>query len=286
MHLAVTDDAGRTFKHGSLSPSWEGNVLDGHCILHLPDEQRVVDATIEQFREVGQLRMGPLVGMMAFPLTVGSGGANGSLPAGSQLPIRRAGLTLLYTMADDQATRLVLDHHAARECPDGHRLAGISLASATVDFLRRYPLTGKLDMSPYPRAAALLATTGDLPVETDESGNGYFSARDDSGQPRRLRLDELSMPTGTPQPAADGVPSKPGEPAGGSSPRLRGSPGPTARSRQRAREVAAGLEGRREPKRRGGSGLCRGDRGMRRLGEERQQLQTLRAGAGLLAGRR
>jgi len=43
VHLAVTDEGGRTLVHGSLEPSWEGNVLDGHCILFLPDEQRVVD---------------------------------------------------------------------------------------------------------------------------------------------------------------------------------------------------------------------------------------------------
>jgi hypothetical protein len=34
--LVVTDDAQRMVRHGSPQPSWEGNVLDGHCILHLP----------------------------------------------------------------------------------------------------------------------------------------------------------------------------------------------------------------------------------------------------------
>ena len=115
--LAVTDDAGRTYMHGSPEPSWEGNVLDGHCILYLPDEQRVVDATIEQFREIARLKQGPLVGRMAVQLTPGLRGSGGRLPAGAQLPIRRAGLTLLYTIADDDATRVILDHPAAREDP-------------------------------------------------------------------------------------------------------------------------------------------------------------------------
>jgi hypothetical protein len=94
--LAVTDDAGRTYMHGTPQPSWEGNVLDGHCILYLPDEQRVVDATIEQFREIARLKHGPLVGRMAVQLTPGLRGSGGRLPAGAQLPIRRANLTLLY----------------------------------------------------------------------------------------------------------------------------------------------------------------------------------------------
>jgi hypothetical protein len=32
-------------------PSWERSVLDGHCILYLPGDQRIVDVTVEQFRE-------------------------------------------------------------------------------------------------------------------------------------------------------------------------------------------------------------------------------------------
>ena len=55
--------------HGTPQPSWECNVLDRHCILYLPDEQRVIDATIEQFRKIARLKHGPLVGRMAVQLT-------------------------------------------------------------------------------------------------------------------------------------------------------------------------------------------------------------------------
>jgi hypothetical protein len=204
VHLAVTDEAGRTLVHGGLEPSWEGNVLDGHCILYLPDEQRIVDATVEQFREVARLKRGPLVGRMAVPLGPARQGTVGSLPAGAQLPIRREGLTLLYTIADEDATGVILDHPAASEHPAEHQWAGVNLASATVEFLRRHSQDRQLDLSPYPRAAALLAAIGDAPAETDESGAWYFSVSGDGGEARRLRLDELSLPPGTPPPAADG----------------------------------------------------------------------------------
>jgi len=211
--LAVTDDAGRMYMHGSPQPSWEGNVLDGHCILYLPDEQRVVDATIEQFREIARLKQGPLVGRMAVELTPGLHGGGGRLPAGAQLPIRRANLTLLYTMADDDATRVILDHPAAQEDHSGHERAGVNLASATLEFLRRHSQARPLDLSPYPRAAALLAAIGDVPGESDETGNWYFSVPGADGETRRLRLDQIPLPPGTPPPAEDNAPAtRSGEP--------------------------------------------------------------------------
>lgn len=76
--------------------------------------------------------MGPLVDRMAIHLTPGLRGTGGTLPAGAQLPVRRADLTLLYTVADDDATRVILDHPAARENPDEHQRAGINLASAAL----------------------------------------------------------------------------------------------------------------------------------------------------------
>ena len=242
VHLAVTDDAGRTVVHGSLRPSWEGTVLDGHCILYLPDEQRVVDATVEQFREIARLKRGPLVGRMAVPLGPRLQGTGGGLPAGAQLPVRREGLALLYTVASDDATRVILDHPAAREHPEEHQWAGVNLASATLEFLRRHSQARQLDMSPYPRAAALLAAIGDVPAETDESGAWYFSVPGDGSQTSRLRLDELPLPPGTPPPVADvdsaGRHSEPGpDPSGGTAGPQRGN---LRRGRAPARAAQAG----------------------------------------------
>lgn len=254
MHLAVTDEGGRTLVHGSLEPSWEGNVLDGHCILFLPDEQRVVDATVEQFREVARLKRGPLVGRMAVPLAPGLQGTSGGLPAGAQLPVRREGLSLLYTMAGEDATRVILDHPAAGEHPAEHQWTGVNLASAVLEFLRRHSQDRHLDMSPYPRAAALLAAIGGAPAETDESGAWYFSVPGDSSETRRLRLDELPLPPGTRPPAADGDRAgRRGEPALEPSgdpgrpqrvaPRRRRPPARAAQARPRldAADLARGL---------------------------------------------
>lgn len=237
--LMVTDDTGQMVMHGSPQPSWEGNVLDGHCILYLPGEQRVVDATIEQFREIARLKMGPLVGRMAVQLAPGLPGTSGSLPAGAQLPVRRANLTLLYTIASDDATQIILDHPAARDNSDGHQQAGVNLASAALEFLRRHSRARQLDMSPYPRAAALLTAIGDAPAETDGSGNWYFSVPDDGGQTRRLRLDQIPQPPGTPPPVTDGP--SPGSPDPGESVRPAGLlRGAFRRRRAPARAAQAG----------------------------------------------
>lgn len=50
--------------------------------------------------------------------------------------------------------------------------AGVNLASAALEFLRRHSQARPLGLSPYPRAAALLAAVGQASGETDQSGTG------------------------------------------------------------------------------------------------------------------
>jgi hypothetical protein len=56
--LVVQDAAGRMVMHGTPEPSWEGTMLDGHCILTLPSDQCFVDATVEQYPQIAQLGQG------------------------------------------------------------------------------------------------------------------------------------------------------------------------------------------------------------------------------------
>lgn len=240
VYLTVTDGAGRTIMHGSPQPSWNGKELDGHCILYLPDEQRIVDATVEQFREIRQVKMGPLVGRLGIPLTPGQPAPSDGLPAGAQLPVRRADLTLVYTMADDDATKVILDHPLAREDPDGHRRAGVNLASATLEFFRRLSQDTQLDLSPYPRANALVAAISDTPGETDQSGNWFFNLADANGETRRLRLDQLPLPPEIPPALQDS-----GSSSAHSKPDPESSPRPAALLRsafRRKREPTAAVQ--------------------------------------------
>lgn len=180
--------------HATPEPHWHGNMLDGHCALYLPDDQRLVDATVEQYREISRLKMGPIVARKGIQLGSGYISAGSSMPPGAQHVLRRADLTLLYTVATEEATRVILDHPAVTEVIAAHRRAGINLASMTLAFLRQHPVTRTLDFSAYPRVAALLAAIGDHPADTDDVGDWRFAVKTADGETRNLRLDEIPVP--------------------------------------------------------------------------------------------
>ena len=68
VELEVVDGRGEVIHHAP-QPSWEGNVLSGHCIVCLPDDHRFIDATVEQYRRVAHLHFGVVVGLVAEPTT-------------------------------------------------------------------------------------------------------------------------------------------------------------------------------------------------------------------------
>ena len=66
VELAVTDAGGGGTRYGSPQPHYVGDRFVGHCILQLPQQGRLVDATVEQFPELA-LGMGPLILRCAAP---------------------------------------------------------------------------------------------------------------------------------------------------------------------------------------------------------------------------
>lgn len=62
--LVVDDPARGTTVHGTPEPSWEGTVLDGHCILWLPRWRRFLDPTVTQYADAARLGFGPVMGRM------------------------------------------------------------------------------------------------------------------------------------------------------------------------------------------------------------------------------
>ncbi|MBZ9645789.1 hypothetical protein, partial [Streptomyces sp. PSKA30] len=63
--LVIQDRNGHRVRYGSLTPSWTGPSWNGHCVLVLPDSERIVDATVEQFDEVREIGAGPMIGKVA-----------------------------------------------------------------------------------------------------------------------------------------------------------------------------------------------------------------------------
>ena len=183
-------------------PSWKGNLLDGHCILTLPDEGRHIDATIEQFPGISHLRLGPAVGRSGGYLTpdgrmVAVGSTTSRIPPGAQLAIQRGPYMMLYTLADEPANQIITSSEHVRPHAELHRRAGINLASLTLAGLRSPNLNRLARQTSYRRLHALLDALGDSP-HTSDSGDVRFTFTEDGGGSRALLLDEIALPPGTP----------------------------------------------------------------------------------------
>ena len=123
-----------------------------------------------------------------------------SLPQGAQFAVPRGNGTLLYTVVGEDATRVITGYPWIVQATPGHRRAGINLASYALDALRRPPVIATARAAPFPRLAALLGAIGDVPSQTDQAGNWYFSFSDPAGGHRLLSLDQVPLPAGTPPP--------------------------------------------------------------------------------------
>ncbi|MEU9102563.1 hypothetical protein [Streptomyces sp. NPDC048361] len=103
--LAAQDKDGCGTRYGSLTPSWTGTSWNGHSVLVLPDSERLVDAAVEQFEEVREIGMGPMVGKVAL-----STHDNGSLMVpGTQVVLQRGEPTLTYTVAGPGALTSIVE---------------------------------------------------------------------------------------------------------------------------------------------------------------------------------
>ncbi|MFD9444210.1 hypothetical protein ACFWBR_38000 [Streptomyces sp. NPDC060006] len=192
--VAIRKKDGAGTLYGSLTPSWTGTEWNGHCALVLPDSERFVDPTIEQFDEVRKIGMGPMVGKVAM-----SSREDGSLvEPGAQVMLQRGDLTLTYTVAGPEALASIVDHPEAIAHADGHRRTGVNTASLTLAALRAEGVRDRAMQAPHPRLHALLQAVGDAPYESDEAQDVRFRLPDQSGQEQWLRLDEIPLPPSTP----------------------------------------------------------------------------------------
>ncbi|WP_030019370.1 hypothetical protein [Streptomyces monomycini] len=193
--LAIQNKDGSGTRYGSLTPSWTGTTWNGHCALVLPDSERFVDATIEQFDEVRAIGMGPMVGKVALATHTTR---DGMMPQGAQVVLQRGHLRLTYTVAGPEALASIVEHPEAIAHADGHRRTGVNVASLMLATLRGEAIRGRAMQAPHPRLRALLRAVGDAPYEPDEAGDARFRLPDQDGQERWLRLDEIPLPPSVP----------------------------------------------------------------------------------------
>lgn len=198
VELVVEDENGDRVRHATLEPTWkdDGTVFNGHCVLILPDSQRIVDATVEQFDKVGPLGMGPLIGKVVFS-TVAS--EPGELPVpGTRFVLQRGPLVLTYTLAGDRANEVMLQQPYVAAHADRYRRTGINVASLMLVALRIPDVIGRAMQTPYPRLRALLRAVGDAPYDVDAAGDVRFVVPNGDGDPHLLRLDEIALPPSAP----------------------------------------------------------------------------------------
>lgn len=187
--VAIQRQDGSGTRYGSLTPSWTGTSWNGHCVLVLPDSERFVDATVEQFDEVREIGMGPMVGKVALSID----GDGSMVQPGAQVVLQRGELMLTYTVAGPEALASIVEHPEAVAHADGYRRTGVNVASFTLAALRGEGVRGRAMQAPYPRLRALLRAVGDAPYEADEAGDVRFCLPDQNGEERWLRLDEIPL---------------------------------------------------------------------------------------------
>ena len=88
----------------------------------LPDSERFVDATVEQFEEVREIGMGPMVGKVALSTHDMQDGS--LMEPGAQVVLQRGDLVLTYTVVDPEALASIIEHPEAVAHTDGHRSTG------------------------------------------------------------------------------------------------------------------------------------------------------------------
>lgn len=196
--LELRDGRGRKVRCASTEPQWEqdGTVFTGHCVLMLPDSDRIVDPTVEQFDAVRAIGQGPLIArtvMTSAPIEPGQ-----LRSAGSEFLAQRGDVLLRYTVASDKAMAELLAQQWVGEYTEAFRRTGVNTASLVVAMLRAPLVVGRARQAPHPRLRALLHAVGDAAYEPDAARDVRFEIRGEDGSTSWLRLDEIPLPATVP----------------------------------------------------------------------------------------
>lgn len=190
--LVITDSKGRTTFHGHPEPGWDHNgEYTGHVVLGLPEGQRLVDATIEQYPGVARHKQGPLIGRIA---TTTHPGLDPFTPGGHSM-VQRQDTVLVYTWAAGEHAEALAAYPLIHDAQDQYATVGLRLASHALHYYTKDSVIERALQVPHVRARALIAATRDCPATPDDIGDIWFSTP--VGQ---LKLDQIPLPEGTPAP--------------------------------------------------------------------------------------
>ncbi|WP_148710119.1 hypothetical protein [Micromonospora sp. M71_S20] len=165
---------------------WETDAYAGHVVLWLPQMQRLVDPTIQQFPELASEPM-PLVGRV--------GAASHALPAelwpGTEIPIPRKGTQLMYRVLDTEA--FVLDSDAARRAEQINPKSPANLAGWALSIMNVPDIASRIRSAAFPRIHALLDAIDAVEVVADADGYRFILPGPD-GQLAPTWIDDVPLP--------------------------------------------------------------------------------------------
>lgn len=193
--LVVSDqNTGHMVQYGRPDPRWDDDVFSGHCVLHLPGSNRLIDPTVEQYPEVRPFGLGPICGKVAAAQASPDQLAairGGGLPPGTHIGVQRGHLMLLYTAVSEEYTDIVTTGPVVVAHEEQCRRSGMNLAAISLDLLRRKSSLTRAYRAPYPRLHALLDAVGTAAMEQDDDRDFRFAIPGFTGHPLGARLDDL-----------------------------------------------------------------------------------------------
>ncbi|MGW6557657.1 hypothetical protein [Streptomyces hydrogenans] len=173
--------------YGTDHPRWVGDQLHGHCVLHLPDSDRFVDVTADQFPDIAREGLGPIVGAGLHP--------GAAQTTGAMIAVQRGNRLIVYTPAAPMYQDLILNHPTVQaNLPLAHS-AGVKLASLALNAFRAPFVIERARATPHPRLHKLLDLVADAPMGsqegTPETSSLWFEIPTADGTTTRRQLDEL-----------------------------------------------------------------------------------------------
>lgn len=168
------------------NPRWDAKVLVGHCVLWLPDLQRLVDPTVQQFPELAH-EDGPFIGRVG----AASHALPGELPVGSDIPIPRNGVQLLYGVVGTES--LILDSEQARHAEELNPKSPANLAGWALSIMEMPDIAPRIRSAPFPRIHALMDAIAGAEVDAGPAGYRFLLPGPD-GALTPTWVDDIPLP--------------------------------------------------------------------------------------------
>lgn len=196
--LTVTDGkSGAQAVHGIPRPYWQDGRFYGHTVVWLPGHRHLIDPAAERYHEIAAWNAGPVI--------AAAGPGDPAADDGEiSLTVTRGYLRLAYTLGPRAATASVLTDPAAHAGRDGDRVRGVNVASEVVWLLASERPAAETAVIPYPRAAALIDAARGMDRHGSAGEDVFFARRGALPGAGPVRLHQIPLPAGTPEPASIG----------------------------------------------------------------------------------